>query len=198
MLTTERMAVARRPEHRLRHWGDVDPLAAADLVRAEALRAGTNLPMIWFAGGPVVPVIDWDYDALAFRLREGRMPMLSREVLADRLAHGRDHEEPAVLRMRAFITLHAFPGARSALGSASGFTPAVAAVPTPPGAANWSRFEADFYGFTVVEVDDSVAKVVVQGRTSAKHPQGGVPRERRLMEEQLFDVALRTDATPAL
>lgn len=198
MLTTERMAVARKPQSRLRHWGDLDPLVAAEMVRESALGTGTNLPIIWFAGGPVVPVVEWNHDALAARMRAGRTPMLCREVLADRLAHGRDHEEPAVLRMAAFITLHAFPGARSALGAASGFTPAVAAVPTPPGAANWSRFEADYYGFTVVEVDDLGASVVVRGRTTAKHPEGGVPRERRLMEEQLFDVALRTGVTPAV
>lgn len=196
MLATERMTLARNPQRRLRHWGDLDPLVAAEATREVALGSGTNLPMIWFAGGPVVPVVEWDHEVLHDQMRDGRTPILNRVVLDDRLRYARDHEEPAVLRMRAFITLARLPGARSTLAAVSGFMPAVAAVPTSPGATDWSRFEADYYGFTVVEVDQGGASMVVQGRTSARHPAGGIPRERRLMEEQLFDVALRTGVVP--
>lgn len=197
VLTLERLGIARNLRRGLSHWGSQHPMAAAELVRRDVLGAGRCLPMVWFCDGLVVPVVIWDQEALHLRLGRGGGPVLYRSVLADRLAYGRDHLDPAVLRMHAFITVHALPVARNALGAVSGYAQAIAAAPHPPGADGWDVFEADYYGFTVAEVDDTGARVVVQGRRMPKHPLGGTPHQRRLMEEQLFDVALRTGTTPS-
>lgn len=81
-------------------------------------------------------------------------------------------------------------------GSRIGVRPCDRSIPTPPGPDGWDVFECDYYGFTVAEVDGTGARVVVEGLKRAKHPDGGVGHQRRLMEEQLFDVALRTGAMP--
>jgi len=196
VLTRERLGVAKSPHRRLSHWRSQDPLTAADLVRRDVLGVGECLPMVWFCDGLVIPVVTWDLEALDQRLKTGRGPVLYRSVLADRLENGRDHLEPAVLRMEAFIAVWPLATARGALAAVSGYAAAVAAVPRPPGADGWDMFECDYYGFTVAEVDDNGARTVLEGLRRAKHPDGGVPHQRRLLEEQLFDVAVRTGTTP--
>lgn len=196
VLTREQMGIARETQQVRNHWGDLAPTQAAELVRRDVIQRGSCLPTVWFCDRPVVPVVSWQHDALNRRLDAGLGPMLYRSVLADRLAHGRDHLEPAVLRMEAFITLLPLSSARSALAAASVYAPAVAAVPVPPGAGGWDVFECDYYGFTVAEVTSTGAQTVIEGLKRAKHRSGGIGHQRRLMEEQLFDVALRTDNLP--
>lgn len=196
LLTRERLGMARTPRRVLAHWKHQDPFEAAQAVCRDVLDGGTCLPMIWFCGGLVVPVVSWDFAALAARRNAGLGPMLYRSVLADRLEHGRN-DEPAVLEMDAFISLASFPSARNALAAVSGYAQAVAAVPRPPGADDWCAFECDYYGFTVAEVDGHGARIVVDGLRQPKHPAGGVNHQRLLMKEQLFDVALRAGVMPA-
>lgn len=114
-----------------------------------------------------------------------------------RLSTGSDHLVPAVLQMLAFITVTPLRVARSGLAAVSGYAPAIAAVPRPPGTSTWDAMTCDFYGFTVAEIDEDGAHIAVQGLRRAKHPSGGVPHQRRLMEEQLFDVALRAAVMPS-
>lgn len=196
VLTQERLSVAKSDARGLQHWHELPPIAAAEVVRSEVLGFGSCLPAVWFCDGLLVPVVSWDLQALEERFASGKGPVLYRSVLADRLEHGRDHMEPAVLRMEAFIALWPLRSARGALAAASAYGRAIAAVPTPPGPDGWDVFECDYYGFTVAEVDGTGARVVVEGLKRAKHPDGGVGHQRRLMEEQLFDVALRTGAMP--
>lgn len=196
VLTRERLRVAKPSRRDLPHWRSQDPLGAAELVRRDVIGTGTRLPPVWFCDGLVLPVVTWDHEVLHQRLRAGLGPVLYRSVLADRLEHGRDHLEPRVLRMEAFITLWPLSSARSALAAVSGYASAVAAVPAPPGADGWDVFECDYYGFTVAEVDEACARTLIAGLRRPKHPAGGVPHQRRLMEEQLFDVALRTNTVP--
>lgn len=198
VLTRERLGIAKSIPRGLSHWHDLPPILAAELVRRDVVGAGGCLPAVWFCDGLLVPVVSWELEALEQRLVAGKGPVLYRSVLADRLEHGRDHLEPAVLRIEAFITLWPLRAARGALAAASAYAPAIAAVPSPPGADGWDVFECDYYGFTVAEVDSAGARVVVEGLRRAKHAQGGVPHQRRLMEEQLFDVALRAGAAPTL
>lgn len=198
VLTRERLGIARRAQRGLSHWQGQDPMTVAELVRRDIVAAGVCLPMVWFCDGLLVPVVSWDLDLLGQRLAAGRGPVLYRSVLADRLEFGRDHLEPAVLRMEAFIALRPLKAARGALAAAGAHAPALAAVPTPSGAQGWDVFECDFYGFTLAEVDQTGARPVVEGLRRAKHPAGGIAHQRRLMEEQLFDVALRTGTAPAL
>ena len=198
VLSRERLGVAKPPRRGLAHWLTLDPLAAAELVRRDVVGTGVCLPMVWFCSGLVIPVVTWNLDVLAGRLDAGRGPMLYRSVLADRLEHGRDHLEPAVLRMDAFIAVTPLDAARGVLAAASAYAPAIAAVPTSPGADGWDVFECDFYGLTVTEVDQTGARTVVAGLRRPKHPAGGVSHQRRLMEEQLFDVALSTGTAPTM
>lgn len=197
VLTREQMGIARETQQVQNHWGALAPVQAAELVRRDVIRRGSCLPTVWFCDRPVVPVVSWHLEALARRLDAGRGPMLYRSVLADRLSRGRDHLEPAVLRVEAFITLLPLSSARSALAAASVYAPAVAAVPVPPGAGGWDAFECDYYGFTVAEVTTTGAQTVIEGLRRAKHRSGGIGHQRRLMEEQLFDVAVRTGNLPA-
>jgi hypothetical protein len=197
VLTRERLGIAKPAPRGLAHWHDLQPTEAAEFVRRDVVGVGMCLPAVWFCDGLLVPVVSWDVEALQGRVATGRGPVLYRSVLADRLEHGRDHIEPAVLRMEAFISLWPLSAARGALAAASAYASAVAAVPSPPGADGWDVFECDYYGFTVAEVDPVGARVVVEGLGRAKHSKGGVAHQRRLMEEQLFDVALRTGVAPA-
>lgn len=196
VLTRERLAVAKPSRRDLAHWGSQDPLASAELVRRDVIGTGACLPLVWFCDGLVVPVVTWHHEELHQRRDAGLGPVLYRSMLADRLVHGRDHLEPAVLAMEAFITVWPLASARGALAAVSGYASAVAAVPAPPGAESWEVFECDYYGFTVAEVDPAGARVLIEGLGRPRHPAGGVPHQRRLMEEQLFDVALRTDTVP--
>lgn len=197
MLTRERLGIAKPAQRHLSHWGAQDPLGAAEVVRRDVIGVGTCLPPVWFCGGQVIPVVSWQLDALEARVAAGRGPVLYRSVLADRLERGRDDLEPAVLRMEAFISVLPLASAQGGLAAVSGYAAAVAAVPAPPGAVGWDVFAYDYYGLTVAEVDHHGARAVVEGLRRPKHPQGGVPHQRRLMEEQLFDVALRTGTAPA-
>jgi len=196
MLTRERLGIARSTPRGLTHWDRPAPTEAAELVRRDLVGLGACLPAVWFCDGLVVPVVSWDLDVLEQRAATGRGPLLYRAVLADRLEHDRDHLEPAVLRMEAFITLWPLASARGALAAASPYASAIAAVPSPPGADGWDVFECDYYGFTVAEVDLHGARPLVEGLGRAKHPEGGVGHQRRLLEEQLFDVAVRTGNVP--
>ena len=154
VLTRERLGVAKSPRRGLSHWRSQDPMAAAELVRHDVLGVGVCVPMVWFCNGLVVPVVTWDLESLDKRLSAGRGPVLYRSELADRLEHGRDHLEPAVLRIDAFITVGPLTAARGALAAVSGYAAAVAAVPRSPGAGGWDMFECDYYEFTVAEVDE--------------------------------------------
>jgi len=198
VLTRERLGIASSAPRGVAHWHDLPPMLAAEFVRRDVVGGGARLPAVWFCDGLLVPVVSWDLEALERRQATGQGPMLFRSVLADRLEHGRDHLEPAVLRMEAFVTLWPLSIARGALAAASAYASAIAAVPSPPGADGWNVFECDYYGFTVAEVDSVGARLVVEGLRRAKHAAGGIPHQRRLMEEQLFDVALRTDSMPSL
>lgn len=198
LLSQERLSIAKIAPRVLSHWRDISPSAAAELVRRDVIGSGTCLPAVWFCGGLLVPVVAWDLEIFEQRMSAGKRPVLCRAVLADRLDHGRDHLEPAVLRMQAFITLLPLRMARGALAAASAYAPAVAAVPSQSDAEGWDALECDYYGFTVAEVDESGARPVIEGLKRAKHPAGGIGHQRRLMEEQLFDVALREDTTPRL
>lgn len=196
VLTRERLGIAKPVPRGVAHWTDLSPVSAAEFVRSDVVGGGVCLPAVWFCDSLLVPVVSWDLESLKRRQVDGKGPMLFRSVLADRLEHGRDHLEPPVLRMEAFITLWPLSVARGALAAASAYAPAVAAVPSPPGADGWNVFECDYYGFTVAEVNSAGARVVIEGLGGPKHPAGGIAHQRRLMEEQLFDVALRTDSIP--
>lgn len=201
VLTRERLGIVKHDgagaaPRSLAHWQDLRPQAAAEVVRRDVVGSGECLPAVWFSNCLLVPVVSWDLEVLETRLATNRGPVLYRSMLADRLEHGRDHLEPAVLRMEAFISLGRLPSARGALAAGSVYAPAIAAVPSPPGTDGWNAFECDFYGFTVAEVDATGARVVVEGLRRARHSAGGIGHQRRLLEEQLFDVALRSSAVP--
>lgn len=193
--TIERLAIVSSIRH-TRHWETLPADKAAEITRRGVIGAGECLPMVLFCAKPVVPVIGWNAAIACERVEAGVGPVLVREELAARIAAGVDHLMPAAVRMLGFITVTPLTAARAALAAVSGYAQAIAAVPDPPGADSWQAFACDFYGFTVAAVDPGGARVVVPGLGRAKHPQGGVWHQRRLMEEQLFDVALRAGLTP--
>lgn len=195
--TVERLPIAPTGRH-AGHWASISPAQAAEITRRDVVGDGVCLPMVRFCDQAVVPVIRWNRPVLRARLDGNLGPILDRFVLSTRLSNGLDHLVPAALQMLAFITVTPLTTARSGLAAVSGYSPAIAAVPRPPGADSWEALSCDFYGFTVAEVDASGARIVVPGLGRPKHPRGGVPHQRRLMEEQLFDVALRANVTPGL
>lgn len=193
--TIERLAIVSPLRH-TRHWETLPADRAAEIARRDVIGAGVCLPMVIFCAKPVVPVIAWNVAIAGERLGAGAGPLLVREELAARIAAGADHLMPAAVRMLGFITVTPLAPARGALAAVSGYAQAIAAVPDPPGADSWQALACDFYGFTVAAVNRTDARVVVPGLGRAKHPTGGVAHQRRLMEEQLFDVALRAGLTP--
>ncbi len=197
LLTMERLGMARDSSRSLAHWGDVDVLEAADRVRVEVVGRGAVLPLVWMGDGLVVPVVTWDEDVLADRLRLNQWPVLYRAVLADRIAKGRDTDIPSPLRMEGFITVQPLRRATSVMARLSGSARVIAAVPTPPQPDPWDSMECDYYGFTVATVDpDLRVRVAVDGSSVGKSEHLPMSHNRRLRQEQLFDVALRAGAIP--
>ncbi len=196
LLTMERLRTPRAAVRTLAHWGSADPWVAAGLVCDQVVGAGSRLPLVWMVDGVVAPVVVWDREVLAGRLASGRGPLPIRSVLNDRLIHGRDHEAPSPLRMEAFIAVQPIRRAVRTMAWLSGVAQVAAAVPAAAPVPSWAAFECDYYGFTIAQVGDARAEVVVRGRTCGKGAHLPVGHQVRLMQEQLFDVAVRTGTLP--
>lgn len=194
----ERLRVPTDRGWGLKHWGGRDAGRAADLVRQATIGFGCTLPPAVISDGLVCAVVEWDNDILDARVSRQQWPVLHRNVLYDRVEHGRDSLEPSPLRVLGYICIGRLKTSRSTLARLSGMSRAIAAVPEPPSPDGWDVMECDYYGHTVATVDtDEVVTVVVDGMHEGKGEHRDVGRHYfRLREEQLFDVALRTGSTP--
>lgn len=194
----ERLRVPADRRWGLKHWGGRDVRHAADLVRQQTIGSGCTLPPAVISGGIVCAVVEWDDDILAGRFSKQQWPVLYRNVLYDRIEHNRGCLEPSPLRVLGYICIGRLQTSRSTLARLSGMSRAIAAVPERPQMDSWDAMECDYYGHTVATVNtDDVVTVVVDGLPAGKGEHRDLGRHYfRLREEQLFDVALRTGATP--
>lgn len=197
VVSTERVHTAVAGVGALSHWTEVTPEEGADLVRAELFGAAVTLPLVWLLDRIVAPVVTWRSAELERRLERGQGPVLSRAALAGQLREGRDAERPAVLSVEAFVAVQPMRQALGAMGWLAGYAAAAVALPAPPGSADWDVFECDYRGYTVAEVSPHHARIKVLGSLVGRSAHRPVNHHLRLLQEQLFDVAVRHDRLPA-
>lgn len=189
----ERLPVARQVTRGLvRHWEGHDVVAVTDAVREKVFGMGVCQSLVRFPGGHCVPVVRWDEDALRRRVESGTGPLVDRAELRDLSLTGRLDDVPEPLLPIGYITLAPLPQARKVLWRLAGRSPAVAAIPSPPGLDVMEGFECSYAGYTVASVaQDMAVQVEVQGALAGRteHLYGN-DFLNRLRTEQLLDAAL--------
>lgn len=196
MTTLERVHPARSGIRSLSHWTELTPWEGADLVRRDVLGGEQTLPPVWLMDGVVAPIVNWRIEAIGQRDAQASPPILSRARLGELFRAGEQGETPSPLTIVAFVAVQPMPQARRVMGWLSGYAGVAVALPRPPGHDPWAAFECDYQGFTVAEVGDGAATAVVQGRLTGRGAQLSADAHSRLLEEQLFDLALRHDLVP--
>lgn len=175
-----------------------DPRTVVDQVCAAAELAGSVLPPVRVYGAVVRPVVLWDLNVLATRVRSAMGPILNRTGVRE-VVEGRNSVATApVLRLSGVLSCGSFQRSRPGLAALACFGRVVVAAPTPPGSDFWDCLECDYRGYTVVEVSDNGAAVVVQGYPGIDPSTKAVPVQQRLLLEQLFDVAIDADLVPPI
>lgn len=160
--------------------------------------SGMILPALRVYGAVVRPVITWDLNVLAARVRQGRGPVLHRVGVRE-LVEGRPSAGTgAVVRLNGVLACGSFQRSRPGLAALACFGRVIVAAPTPPGSTLWDSLECDYRGYTVIEVGERGAAVVVDGHPGADPSTRAVPVQERLLLEQLFDVAVNADLVPPL
>lgn len=188
----ERIRAASCEAASLRHWGGLSAWEAADLVRRDVIGGQLTLPPVWLLEGIVAPVITWHEAALARRTHRAEHPILSRARWGQLFREGRAEQVPAVLDVVAFVAVQPLPQARRVMAWLAGYAAVAVAIPCSAGPDPWEAFECDYRGFTVAEVSPEGACAVVPGRGSGRGRHLPEDAHSRLLQEQLFDVALRS------
>ncbi len=196
MTTLERVHPARSGIRSLSHWTEITPWEAAELVRRDVLGGEQTLPPVWLMDGVVAPIVNWRRGAIGTRDVQASPPILSRARLGELFRAGAQHETPSPLTIVAFVAVQPMAQARRVMAWLSGYAAVAVALPRPPGHDPWEAFECDYRGFTVAEVGNAAATAVVQGRLTGRGAEMPADAHSRLLEEQLFDLALRHDLAP--
>jgi hypothetical protein len=191
----EPLRTVSRNDRALAHWSGHDVKAVADQAREQLVGAGVCLPAVSLAGAVVVPVVGWDDHVLRTRLRSTLGAVLDRTTVRDRLEEGLD-PEPAPLRILASIVLSRIGASWDGLAVQSPYGRVIACVPRRP--RSWVLTECDYFGYTIVHVRQGGPETLVEGHRGARPGTMTTPVQGRLRQEQLFDVALRTDSLPLL
>lgn len=196
MSTIERIHPARGGVKTLSHWTEMTPWEGAELVRRDVLGGEQTLPPVWLMDGIVAPIVTWRSEAIVYRSEGETPPILSRARWGELFRAGVERETPSVLSIVAFVAVQPIPQARRVMAWLSGYAAVAVAVPRPPGHDPWEAFECDYRGFTVAEVGANAAATVVQGRLTGRGVDAPADAHSRLLEEQLFDIAVRHDLVP--
>ena len=196
MTTVERVHPARDGIRSLSHWTGLTPWEGAELVRRDVLGGEQTLPPVWLMDGVVAPIVTWRRAAIGHRDVQASPPILSRARLGELFRAGAQNATPSPLTIVAFVAVQPMQQARRVMAWLSGYAAVAVALPRPPGHDPWEAFECDYRGFTVAEVGHDAATAIVQGRLTGRGAEMPADAHSRLLEEQLFDIALRHDLVP--
>lgn len=181
------------------------PWSGTDLARVMTRAAdvagvsGSLLPATVVYRRTVVPVVSWDLNVLAYRLRRGPGPILERHALRGLLPDTVDAPPPACpVAVQAYLCALPLAQARGDLTVLSIYAPVIWVTPNPPGAAALERLECDLDGYTVVQVGPDTAEVLVRGHEGPDPSCRPVSVQDRLYREQLFDIAARSGLLPPI
>ncbi|KQR17215.1 hypothetical protein [Cellulomonas sp. Leaf334] len=164
--------------------------ATSDAVRMLGWR-GSALPAVWLADTHVIPVVSIHKTAWHTRVASGLGPIVDRTWW---LAASDACYSTAPLRaldIEGFLVLGSPRRLRTALARLRTTAPVAALVPSPESLDAVELMRCDYYGYNVVAAREQSVEVLV---TAApwRPPEGHVHFQRKLREEQIFDVALRT------
>ncbi|NTW39836.1 MAG: hypothetical protein HGA44_08080 [Cellulomonadaceae bacterium] len=97
----------------------------------------------------------------------------------------------APLKINGFLVLGDLQRSRSALSRLKTTAPVAALVRSEPAPSSLDLMRCDYYGHSVVAAHGADAELLVDAGTWVP-PDGFVHFQRKLREEQLLEVALRT------
>lgn len=175
-----------------------DPRTVLQQVCRTAGLPGSVLPTVRVYGAVVRPVVVWDLNVLAARVRSARGPILHRVGVREVVEGSGSVATAAVLRLSGVLSCGSFQPSRPGLAALACYGRVIVAAATPPGPDFWDAAECDYRGYTVIEVSGQGAAVAVQGHLGADPGTRAVAVQERLLTEQLFDVAERSGLVPPI
>jgi hypothetical protein len=196
--TIERLGLLPLRDRTEAHWADTDVDLVAGQVRDHLDLGGTLLPPCRAYRRFTRPVVRWDLNGLAARMSSGVGPILDRARVRDLLDGPGGGTVPVALTPAAFLSLGSFRMAKTDLAVLSIYARAVWIVPGPSGSPMWDSLECEVKGYTVVEARPDHPEVLVHGYPGPDPICRPVDIQVRLLQEQLFDVAIRTGMVPPI
>ena len=196
--TRDRLLDATSGRESLRQPGSPpEPWSHRELAHAAAASievlgwAGTPLPTVWLADTLVVPVVSIDWEALRNRSAHRVGPIVDRAwwLAASDASYSLTPARP--LQISGFLVLGSGRRLRGALGRLRTTAPVAALVPAANTLDTIELTRCDYFGFGVVAVTHGRPQLIIDAGPWTP-PRGQVHFQRRLREEQLFDIALRT------
>lgn len=168
--------------------------AVAGSIRLLGWR-GTPLPTVWLASAMVVPVVSPDETAWRVRYATRLGPIVDRAwwLAASDASYSSAPARP--LEIDGFLVMGSARRLRGALGRLRTTAPVAALVPSTNTLDTIELTRCDYYGYSVVAVSQGRPELIVDAGPWTP-PRGHVHFQRRLREEQLFDVALRAAQVP--
>lgn len=169
---------------------------AAPAARDRLGWRGVPLPRVWLADAVVVPVVEMDPVAWSARRAAGAGPIVDRTWWLASSDASYVNAPVAPVLISGFFVLGPLSRSRAALGRLRTCAPVAALIPTSPEPAILEMMRCDYYGHSVVAARGDDAELLLEAPRWVP-PQGAVHFQRKLREEQLFEVALRTGHAPS-
>ena len=178
---------------------EILPLVYSDMtLRAACQRAwdavdglGQVLPQVRLAGGRAWPVVRWHEVAVRDRLLRRAFAVVDRVVVRDWVAASAGEVVP--LTVEGFVFTGEFARVRSAMTT---LAPLGRMVWLSSGGDDWSSWACELGGFWAV--DPVSYCVVTHGEVRPELPGEVGAVGRRLLVEQLFELAAREECLPVL
>lgn len=185
----------RQPVKVANHWSRGE-LADAAGAAAELLGwRGVVLPAVWIADAVVVPVVSLDARGWRQRWHDRLGPILDRSWWLASSDRGYATAPARPLEIDGFIVVGSVQRLRATLGRLRTTAPVAALVPSITTLDTVELTRCDYYGYSVAAADgDGIELVLDAGPWTP--PGGQVHYQRKLREEQLFEVALREGQLP--
>lgn len=185
----------RRPGSLPEPWSHGDLAHAVDGSIKVLGWSGLALPAVWLADAFVVPVVSIDREAWRVRCARRLGPIVDRAwwLAASDASYSLAPTRP--LEIGGFLVMGSVRRLRGALGRLHTTAPVAALVPSANTLDTIELTRCDYFGFGVVAVTHGRPRLIVDPGPWTP-PRGHVHFQRRLREEQLFDIALRTAQVP--
>jgi hypothetical protein len=150
---------------------------------------GAVLPETRLAGGRAWPVVRWDELALQDRMARGAFAVVNRVKVRDWVVAAAGEVLP--LAIQGFVFTGTFAQVQTPMSTLS---PLGRMVWLSNGADDWCSWSCELGGFW--QVDARTDEIVTGGSAPPELPAAVGAVGRRLLVEQLFDLAARGDCLP--